>query len=95
MDPAGPRDEPDFTRPPRGEVQWGSVPLHGVERVNRAIAECAEEIVISSCKSHAVQTLVTTCARYRVDMEFIEIRQADGILLGSHTRLRQQPPPAS
>jgi hypothetical protein len=26
MDPAGPRDEPDFTRPPRGEVQWGIGP---------------------------------------------------------------------
>jgi hypothetical protein len=93
MDPAGPRDEPDFTRPPRGKVQWGSVPPHGIERVNRAIAECAEKIVISSCKSDAVQALAAGCARYRVDMEFIEMRRADGFLLGSHTRVWQRPPP--
>jgi hypothetical protein len=34
MDPRAPRDEPDFTRSPRG-----------VERVNRAVAQCAEELV--------------------------------------------------
>jgi hypothetical protein len=94
MDPGGPRDEPDFTRPPRGEVQLGSVPLHGVERVNRAIAECAEDIVISSCKSDAVQALVAACNRYRVDMEFIQIRQPDGFIIGNHTRVREQTPTA-
>lgn len=91
MGRTAPRDEPEFTRPPRGTVQWGSVPLQGVERVNRAVAECAEEIVISSSQSDAVQTLVTMCARYRVDMEFIEIRQPDGFLVGSHVRIQEQP----
>jgi hypothetical protein len=92
MDPAGPRDKPDFVRPPRGDIQWGSVPMHGVERVNRAVAECAEEIVISSCKSDHVPKLVSECAQHRVDMEFIEIRQPDGFLLGSHTRVWEPPP---
>lgn len=91
MDPAGPRNDPDFARPPRGEVQWGSVPLHGVDRVNRAVAECAEDIVISSSKLDTVQTLVSECARHRVDMEFGEIRQPDGFILGNHTRVREQP----
>lgn len=87
MDPAGPRDKPDFTQQPRGDIRWGSVPLHGVEHVNRAVAECAEKIVISSRRSDSVQRLLSKCARHRVDMEFIEIRQPDGFLLGSHTRV--------
>jgi hypothetical protein len=89
MDPAGRRDKPDFTQPPRGDILWGSIPLDGVERVNRAVAECAEEIVISPCKSDDVQKLVSECARYGVDMEFIEIKEPDGFLLGSHTRVRE------
>jgi hypothetical protein len=91
MDPREPRDEPDFTRPPSGEIQWGSVPLEGVERVNRAVAQCAEEIVVSSRKSTAVEALVAECARHRVDMEFFEIQQPDGFILGNHTRVREQP----
>lgn len=87
MDPAGPRDKPDFQQQPRGDIRWGSVPPRGVERVNRAVAECAEEIVISSCNSDAVEGLVSECAQHRVDMEFIEVRQPDGFLLGSHTRV--------
>jgi len=89
LDPTGPRDKPDFTQSPRGDIQWRSASAHGVERVNRAVAECAEEIVISSSKSADVQNLVAECARYRVDTEFIEIRQPDGFLLGSHTRVRE------
>ncbi len=45
MDPRAPRDEPDFTRSPRGSVRRATVPLRGVERVNRAVAQCAEELV--------------------------------------------------
>lgn len=74
MDPRGPHDEPDFTAPPRGEFQWSSVPVEGVERINRAVARCAEQIVISSCKSAAVEALVADCARHRIDMEFVELR---------------------
>jgi hypothetical protein len=90
MDPRGPRDEPDFAQPPRGEIRWGSVPVEGVERVNRAVARGAENIVISSCNSAAVEALVAECARHRVDMDFVELRTPDGFILGNHTRVREQ-----
>jgi hypothetical protein len=91
MDPRGPRDETDFTQPPRGEIQWGSIPAEGVERVNRAVAQCAETLVISSCKSSAVEALVSEFARYRIDMDFVELRAPDSYILGNHTRVREQP----
>ncbi len=90
MDPKGPRDEPDFTRAPLGEVQWGLAPLHGVERVNRAVVECAEDIVISSGKLDSVQTVVAECTRHRIDMEFVNLRRPDGFILVNHTRVREQ-----
>lgn len=91
MNPRGERDEPDFTQAPRGQIQWGSVPLHGVQRINRVVAQCAEEIVISSKEDTSVQSLAAEYAGYRVDMEFITIRQRDGFIHGNHTRVRKQP----
>jgi len=92
MKPRGESNEPDFSKPPRGQVQWGSVPLHRVERINRAVVQCAEEIVISPKRDASLQTLVTACARYRVDMEPITIRKPDGFIFGNHTRVRELPP---
>ena len=92
MNPRGESNEPDFSKPPRGQVQWGSVPLHGVERINRAVVQCAEEIVISPKRDASLQILVNAYARYRVDMEFITIRKPDGFIFGNHTRVRELPP---
>jgi hypothetical protein len=91
--------EPDFTLPPRGSVRWGTIPLHGVERVNRAVAQCAEDLVISSSKLPTVEALVAACARHRVDVEFIDLRlKPDEFIFGNRTRVREQPlgaPPVS
>lgn len=91
INPRGQLNEPDFTQPPRGEVQWGSVPIHGVQRINRAVAQCAEEIVISSKDDPAIHALVAECARHRVDVEFITIREPNGFIFGNHTRVREHP----
>jgi hypothetical protein len=92
MDAHAVHDEPDFARPPRGSIHRGSIPLHGVERVNRAIARCAEELVISSSKTDAVQALVAECARFQVDVEFIDLRlRPDEFIFGNRTRVWEQP----
>jgi len=92
MDPRAPHDEPDFTRQPRGIIRRGSIPLHGVERVNRAVARCAEELVISSSKRPAVEALVAECARFKVDVEFIDLRpRPDEFIFGNRTRVLEQP----
>jgi hypothetical protein len=92
MDPRGlTDDEPDFTRPPRGTITWGSIPLHGVERVNRAVARCADRVVISSSANTAVETLVAECARFKVDVEFVDLRlRPDEFLFGNRTRVLEQ-----
>ena len=93
MDPRAPEDEPDFTRPPRGSIRRGLIPLHGVERVNRAVAQCAEELVISSSKDGAVDALVAECARFQVDVEFINLRmRPDEFIFGNRTRVWQRSP---
>lgn len=92
MDPRAPRDEPDFTRPPRGSIRRGSIPLQGVERVNRAIAKCAEELLISSSKNAVVQALAGECARFHGDVEFIDLRmRPDEFVFGNRTRVWERP----
>ena len=92
MDPHAERDEPDFTRPPRGSIHRGSIPLHGVERVNRAVAQCAEALVISSSKNAVVEALVAECAQFQVDVEFIDLRmRPDEFIFGDRTRVWERP----
>jgi hypothetical protein len=92
MDPRGTHDdEPDFTRLPRGIVKWASIPLRGVERVNRAVAKCAEDLVISSSELPTVETLVAECARFKVVVEFVDLRlRPDEFLFGNRTRVLEQ-----
>jgi hypothetical protein len=97
MEPGGlTDDEPDFARPPRGTVTWGSIPLHGVERVNRAVARCAEDLVIASSESPAIEALVAECARFQMDVEFIDLRlRPDEFIFGNRTRVWERPPEAT
>ena len=38
--------EPNFDKPPRGEIRIANLQREGVRRINRAIAQCAEDLVI-------------------------------------------------
>jgi hypothetical protein len=79
---------PDFTRPPKGTVRIATISPRGARRINRAVVQCAEEIVISSEQLESVEKLVRKYATYRVAVDFIEIRQPDGFLVEMHTRVR-------
>jgi hypothetical protein len=92
MDPRSRRDEPDFTRPPRGSIRRGSVPHHGVEHINRAVARCAENLVISPGESPVVEALTAECARFQADVEFINLRmRPNEFIFCNRTRVWEQP----
>jgi hypothetical protein len=84
------RDEAnhDFTKPPKGTVRIATISARGARRINRAVVQCAEEIVISSEQLESIEKLVRKYETYRVAVDFIEIRQPDGFLVGMHTRVR-------
>jgi hypothetical protein len=82
--------EPDLSRPPQGVLKRARTPLSAVRRVNRAVVQCAEELVFSSANLPSIDALVKKYARYRVEMDFIEIRKPRSVLLGMHTRVRER-----
>jgi hypothetical protein len=82
--------EPDLLRPPQGALKRATIPLSGVRRVNRAVVQCAEELVFSSADLPSIDALVKKYARYRVEMDFIRIRKPKSVLLGMHTKVRER-----
>jgi hypothetical protein len=55
---------PDFTTPPKGTVRIATISAGGARRINRAVVQCAEEIVISSEQLESVEKLVRKYATY-------------------------------
>lgn len=83
-----PQTDPDFSQPPKGAVRHATIETRGVRRINRAIAQCAEDLVISSCKHPSVESLARKYARHKIDVEFIEIRGPDSFIFGMRDRVR-------
>lgn len=81
---------PDFSRSPQGVIQPATIPPRGVRRINRAVVQCAEELVFSSRELASVEALIKKYARYRVELDFIEIRNPGSFMFGMHTRVREQ-----
>jgi hypothetical protein len=82
--------EPDFSQPPRGTVCVGTIPPRGVCLINRAIVQCAEDIVISPKELPSVEALVKKYGSYRVDVDFIEIQKPSSFTFGTQTRVRER-----
>jgi hypothetical protein len=82
--------EPDFSRTPQGILKRAQIPLRGIREVNRAVVQCAEDLVFSSTDLPSIDSLVKEYARYRVEMDFIEIRKPGSILHGMSTRVRER-----
>jgi hypothetical protein len=61
-----------------------------VHRVNKAIIQCAEELVLFATKSTDIAALVAKNARYRVDIDFFKERREGSFILGMRERVREQ-----
>lgn len=83
-----PQTDPDFSQPPKGMIRLATIALRGVRRINRAVAQCAEDLVISSRKHSSVEALARKYAQYGIDVEFIEIRRPDSFIFGMRDRVR-------
>jgi hypothetical protein len=81
---------PDFSRRPRGGVQTRSLGIQGVCRINKAVVQCAGDLVISAEELPAISHLVAKYANFRVDVDFLKKRNGDAILNGSRLRVREQ-----
>ncbi|UVK56786.1 DUF4238 domain-containing protein [Mesorhizobium sp. AR02] len=73
-------DEADFSREPQGSVRFAAIEPRGVERINEAVVQCAEDLIISSGKRNDIEALVAKFASHRVTHEFISIPRPDGFL---------------
>lgn len=82
--------DPDFSQAPKGAVRQATIPLRGVRRINRAIVQCAEDLVFSSDHQPSTDALVKKYARYRVETDFIQVQQPGSFLLGMHMRVRER-----
>lgn len=79
---------------PLGHVSRRTVNAAGVKYLNRLVARCAEELVLSSIKSEAIATLVHNAARFRLESEFVEYPalEPDAVYQGSIIRVRARRP---
>lgn len=76
---------------PMGQVSRRTVDATAAKRLNRLVARCAEDLVLSSTNSSAVATLVRNAARFRVETEFVEFPapEPDAVYQGSIIRVRE------
>jgi hypothetical protein len=78
------------TMPPKGTVKWATVNDQGAKFINKLVAQCGEDLVFSSIRSAGIESLVRNCARFRVDVEFIQLptNEPDAVYDGSIIRIR-------
>ena len=81
------KPEPDFTLMPQGRIDRAKISARGVKHINRAVVQCAEDLVVSNQMLPSLDDLVRRYAGYRVTIEFIERREASGFLFGQRTRV--------
>lgn len=80
--------------PPLGQVSRRAVDPAGAKHLNRLIARCAEDLVLSSTDSSTIATLVRNAARFRVELDFVEFPapEPDTVYYGSIVRVRESRP---
>ncbi|MDB5614113.1 MAG: hypothetical protein JWQ22_1766, partial [Devosia sp.] len=88
MDPDRDPGRVDLTKPPLGTVRFATCDkLARIEHINKLIIQGAEEFVISTGPSDALEPLVAKYAKHRISNEFITIMQSDGIIHGLRMRV--------
>ena len=85
-DRGGWEGEPDFERPPRGQIKGGSVKAATVRHVNVCTAKCAEDLVFTGTENEGVRRMVAKYARFRVEGEFQKIPNPTGYYIASRSR---------
>jgi hypothetical protein len=75
---------------PLGCLSRQNVDAANAKYLNRLVARCAEELVLSSISSDAIATLVHNASRFRLEPEFIEYPalESDAIYQGTIIRVR-------
>ena len=83
-----------FETPPLGRVSRRNVDAANAKYLNRLVARCAEELVLSSIRSDAIATLVHNASRFRLEPEFVEYPalEPDAVYQGSIIRVRARRP---
>ena len=81
----------DASMAPLGRVNWRQATAQGAKSINRLVAQCAEELVISTAHSVGIESLVRNCARFRVDAEFVTLptTEPDAVYDGTIIRVRE------
>ncbi|MEJ0096369.1 MAG: DUF4238 domain-containing protein [Methylocella sp.] len=80
--------EPDFRAPPKGHVRFATLSAaSGVDRINDAVIQCAEDIVLSSQKTDSLGPLVDKYSSHKVCNEFIKMKLKDGFFFAMRTRV--------
>lgn len=84
--PAG-EESPDFARPPLGTARFAKITDEGVARINAAVVQCAEDLVLSAAPLPSVAALVAANAEHQVRNEYIKIPMRGETILGMRTRV--------
>lgn len=85
----------DPTQPSRGMTTFIGAQLSEVKRVNRALVQCAEDLVFSSKSDDGIRRLIGKYSEYQIEMDFITIPESENSELhGFATRVRRRTSPA-
>jgi hypothetical protein len=81
----------DASVAPMGRVKWGQATPQGAKSINRLVAQCAEELVISTAHSAGIESLVRNCAHFRVDADFVRLPsgEPDAVYDGTIIRVHE------
>jgi Protein of unknown function (DUF4238) len=86
-----PGNEPDFSKPPKGVAKHALVSAERVAEVNRAVIQCAEDLVICAGENADVADLVRAFAMFRTEHEYLEFERDQSIYQGIRLRARARP----
>lgn len=81
----------DPALPSDGAIRWSVATSSRAKSINKLIAQCADDLVLSPIKSTGIASLVANCARFRVEPEYVEFPAAepDAIYQGTIVRVRE------
>jgi hypothetical protein len=78
-------------QPPRGRVTRTKFTAAGIRTINKAVTQCAEELVFSPVASDGIHGLVKKYANWRVEANYVELRDSgDSVIQGSIIRVEER-----
>ncbi len=86
-----PGTEPDFTAQPKGSIKYAVVNEERVDEVNRAVIQCAEDMVFCAGENTAAEGQVREFARFRTAYEYLAFGRDQSIYQGIRLRVLHRP----